>query len=119
MKGVFEKICRDFTMDHPDSSFTKVGRWWHKGKEIDIVALDEKTKEITFFECKWKNLKENEAKKIIKDLKEKAKYVNWFNGKESYGLIAKKIQNKKKLRKEFIAFDVEDFEKWFGRYKKH
>ena len=29
-------------------SFTKIGKWWHKDKEIDLVALNEKTKEILF-----------------------------------------------------------------------
>jgi AAA+ ATPase superfamily predicted ATPase len=32
-------------------SFSEVRRWWHKDKEIDVVLLDEDTKEILFVEC--------------------------------------------------------------------
>ncbi|MGC8899112.1 MAG: ATP-binding protein [Candidatus Micrarchaeia archaeon] len=33
--------------------FSKIGRWWHKDKEIDIIALNEERKQILFCECKW------------------------------------------------------------------
>ena len=31
----------------------KVGRWWNKNEEIDLVVMDEK--HICFIECKWQN----------------------------------------------------------------
>jgi len=34
----------------------KIGRWWDKGYEIDIVAYNSKDK-FMFFECKWRNRK--------------------------------------------------------------
>ena len=34
-------------------NFTRIGKWWHKDKEIDVAALNEKTKEILFGE--WKD----------------------------------------------------------------
>ena len=74
--------------------FTKIGRWWHKDKEIDIVAVDEFNNEILFGECKWKS--NVDAKKILKELKEKAKDVQWNNEtrKEKYAIFAKSFKTK-------------------------
>jgi hypothetical protein len=80
--------------------------------EIDLVALNEETKEIGFFECKWKDLSEKETRALLEKLKEKSKSVDWNKDKrkEYFGIIAKKIENKNKLRKEdFLVFDLEDF----------
>lgn len=33
----------------------KVGRWWDKNEEIDIVALNEDEKKALFGEVKWSN----------------------------------------------------------------
>ncbi len=118
----FEEICKEFLMENSSIYFTKMGRWWghyknnneRKEIEIDIIALEENKKEIYFFECKWKELKENDANKIIKDLKEKAKYVEWFNEErnEMYGIFGKRIEGKENLRKEgILAYDLEDINK--------
>jgi len=107
---VFEQIAKEFLIKK--IHFSKIGRWWHKEEEIDIVALDENKKEITFFECKWKNLHYNQALKLLEKLQEKANHVKWFNKKrkEHYGVIARKIENKDELRKKgFIAYDLDNF----------
>ncbi len=116
MGEVFEDVCRKNLrrMNIPvfRSPGTKIGRWWHKDKEIDIAALNEDTKEIAFFECKWKDLSRGEVLKIIEELKEKAGYVRWNNNerKEYYGVIAKKIEGKDTLRLDgYPAFDLRDF----------
>ncbi|RLG14184.1 MAG: ATP-binding protein [Candidatus Nanohalarchaeota archaeon] len=111
----FEDISKQFLIENRDKlpfKFTKIGRWWHKDKEIDLVALDENKKQICLFEVKWKDLKEKQAMKILEELKEKSKYVEWKQGrrKEYFGLLAKKIENKNSLRKEgYEVFDLEDF----------
>lgn len=113
---VFEKVCKQYLLQKKDKlpfRFTKIGRWWHKDKEIDIVAINEETKEIGFFECKYRSLKLKEAKDILNELKEKSKYVDWDQEKrtEYFGLIAKKIERKEVFRKDGskIVFDFEDF----------
>jgi AAA+ ATPase superfamily predicted ATPase len=100
--------------------FEKIGRQWgkirgaSKGKntyEIDIAALNEKTKEILLVECKWKDLNENAAGKVLSDIKEKSGFVLWNNDsrKDYFGLIAKKIKGKENLRnKGFMVFDLDD-----------
>ncbi|MCK4458876.1 MAG: restriction endonuclease, partial [Methanosarcinales archaeon] len=55
-----------------------IGRWWHKDKEIDIVALNEKTAEIVFCECKWQNRETGVG--VLEDLLDKSKYVRWNDG---------------------------------------
>lgn len=74
----------------------KIGRYWYKDNEIDIIALNQNTKEILFAECKYKENVEQE--KILKKLKTKAKQVKWFNEerKEYYVIIAKSFKNKTK-----------------------
>ncbi|PKK85136.1 MAG: ATP-binding protein [Thermoplasmata archaeon HGW-Thermoplasmata-1] len=86
----------------------RIGRWWYKDTEIDLVALEEE--KAFFFECKWSDLKESEARGILAALREKAKLVGIKDNKaEIFGLFAKKIEGKEKLLKEgFMAFDLED-----------
>ncbi len=109
---VFEEVSRQFLIRSKPITFTKIGSWWHKDTEIDIACLDENKKEALFVECKWSRLKEREALQILGELKEKSKHVDYKRKKEYFGIIAKKIQSKEKLRKAgFFAFDLEDFEK--------
>ena len=73
--------------------------------------MDENEKEALFVECKWFNLAEKEALKILEGLKEKSKFVEWERKKEYFGLIGKKILGKENLRKEgWLVFDLEDVE---------
>ena len=75
--------------------FTKLGKWWYKDKEIDIIALNDQTKEILFCECKWSD--NVDAEKITKDLIEnKIPHVNWHNEerKEYIAIFAKSFKRK-------------------------
>ncbi len=115
MGKVFEDICEDMLrkrfLDIPINSF-EVRKWWHKDKEIDVAALNENTKEIAFFECKWKDLSRGETLKIIGELKEKAGYVKWNNDerKEYFGVIAKRVVGRDALRRDgYLVFDLRDF----------
>ena len=87
--------------------FNEVRRWWHKDKEIDIVAINETANEILFCECKWKD---NVApKKILYELKEKSKSVQWNNEtrKEYYAIFAKSFKEKIK-EPGVMLFDLDD-----------
>lgn len=121
---VFEKICKEFLIEKRKElpiNFSKIGRQWgaipgaEKKKnqyEIDLLALDNEAEQILFVECKWQNLKKERAKNILEELKKKSEFVEWNNKKrkEYFCLMAKKIENKKELRKEgFIVFDLGDF----------
>jgi len=100
-------------------SFSKIGRWWHKDMEIDIVALNERTKEILFCECKWQNKKTDVS--VLADLKEKAKYVIWNNEsrKERFVVVSKSgfTKDAESFAKEngFLLFDLNDLEKLLSK----
>jgi AAA+ ATPase superfamily predicted ATPase len=112
----FEKLVRTDVVKFCPFTVTRIGRWWgyhreneeRKELEIDIVALNEETKEILFCECKWKD-KVN-AEKILEDLKTKAMFVNWNNEKrkEYYAVIAKSFS---KRTESVLCVDLKDLEK--------
>jgi len=80
---------------------------------IPLVALNEKTKEILFAECKWQS-KVN-AKKICKELAEKSQYVQWHNDKrkESFVIFAKSFSRKIEEfeGRRVYCFDLRDLER--------
>lgn len=80
------------------------------------MALNEDERMIAFIECKWQNVDVRRSKHILTDLKRKVVLVKWGNNERSeiYGIIAKKIEGKEKLREEgYLVFDLEDIEAWF------
>ncbi|MEM2902854.1 MAG: ATP-binding protein [Candidatus Bathyarchaeia archaeon] len=90
--------------------FNWVGKWWHKDKEIDVVALNSETRNILFCECKWQ---ENvNAEEAVNDLKEKSKFVRWHNDEriEHYAIFAKSFKEKFK-EPNVLLFDLKDLEK--------
>ena len=75
-----------------------IGNWWGKNpekmkamnrEEIDIVAVNEKTKDILFGECKWSN--SLVGVNIYNNLKAKSKLIEWNNEKrkEHFVLFSK------------------------------
>ncbi|GFO98158.1 ATPase [groundwater metagenome] len=114
MGNIFEDICRKSLrgFDIPIFKFpgAKTGRWWYKENEIDIVALNDTTKEILFCECKWQD--EVNAKKVLAQLEEKTKCVLWNidNRKEYYAIFAKSFTDDFK-EPNVMFFDLNVFEK--------
>lgn len=78
---VYENVCRELLSEFRDKlfSFERIGRWWKKGEEIDIVGLNDKTKEIIFGECKWSDNPVDVG--VYFDLKRKSEEVEWNKGK--------------------------------------
>lgn len=109
---IFERVARKSLANKKLLPFkiTKIGKWWHKNVDIDIIALNERTKEISFFEVKWKDLKKEECEKILEELKKKAEHVNWHKNerKEFYGVIAKSIEEKEELKKNYLIYELPD-----------
>lgn len=93
---VFEHIARQYMVKemHSALKFNKIGKWWHKGAEIDIVAFDEAGKKAIFAECKWKE--RVNAMELAKQLNEKTSMVEWNNEerKEIFVIFAKSFSKK-------------------------
>lgn len=87
----YEEVSREITWRLRDLifPFEKIGKWWEKEKEIDVVGINNQTKQIVFGECKWSN--KPVGTNIYEDLKKKAGYVQWQKDKrkEYYILFSK------------------------------
>ncbi|ASJ09096.1 ArsR family transcriptional regulator [Thermococcus siculi] len=117
----FEGIAKQFLIElnkrgKLQFKFTKIGRWWHKNEEIDLVALNEREKKALFAEVKWTELKDREARGILRDLERKAELVGLDGWEKHYGLVVKKVKGKERLRGEgFLAWDLGDFKGLSGQ----
>ena len=103
----YERIAREFVR-RIDLGFqpVRVGRWWHKGEEVDVVAYDRNN--VALFEVKWKDLSRRDARKILRDLDRKGNLVP-LKGERKLGLIARNVNGKEELRDEgFLVFDLGD-----------
>jgi len=76
-------------------TFTAIGKWWYKNNEIDLIALDEQKQTSTFLETKWSNLTKRDCERTLQNLKIKAQHFRWNRKIENYGIIARKISEKK------------------------
>ncbi len=106
----FEDVCMEWLIDAKVFPLTKIGHWWHKDKEIDIIAVNELEKGILFAECKWQD--NVDAGKVLAELKEKAKSVDWSNGKrkENYAIFAKSFKGRIEGA---MLFDLKDMKLLF------
>lgn len=79
--GNYEKVAREIVRDHEAKLFTvsKIGKWWKKNEEIDVVAVNEEEKKILFGEVKWRN--KPIGVNIYEDLKRKSQLVEWGRGR--------------------------------------
>lgn len=78
--------------------FERIGKWWEKEKEIDIVGFNQKTKEIIFGEVKWSDKPVDVD--VCKKLRKKSEFVDWMrkNRKEYYILFSKSGFTKSMMR---------------------
>ncbi|CAB50361.1 Hypothetical protein PAB1413 [Pyrococcus abyssi GE5] len=110
---IFEKLVRnpEVFLRLTGFHFTKLGRWWRRGEEVNVLALNEREKKALLIEVKWKELSKREAKGILRDLGRKAELVGLDSWKRFYGVVAKKIDDMEELREEgWLAWDLRDFE---------
>jgi AAA+ ATPase superfamily predicted ATPase len=73
----YERAAKDIVADHEGKFFPllKIGRWWDRNEEIDIVAVNDEENKILFCEVKWSN--KPVGTDIYDDLKRKAGLVEW------------------------------------------
>ncbi len=110
----FEELARDIVRNFLD--YRKVGSWWNRrGDEIDIVALNEKKKEILFGEVKWRN--RPVGWNVVEELIGKKDLVQWHNEerKEKFLIVSKSGFTKKCLERMesegIMHWDLKDIER--------
>ena len=57
---VFEDVCRQYLRrenqrGHLPFRYSKIGRWWSKADELDVMAFDRREENFLVGECKYKN----------------------------------------------------------------
>ncbi len=74
---IYGDVCRAELSEKTElpCHFSKIGRYWDKNTEIDVVALAEEERTILFGECKY--LSEAVDADVLYQLQEKAKRVAW------------------------------------------
>ncbi len=116
---VFENIVREVLIKADVFEADAAGSWWNRrGDEIDIVALNEKKKEILFGELKWRN--KPMGCDVLDQLMEKKDLVQWYNEdrKERFILVSKSGFTEKCMRRMedegIMHWDLDDIEKLQG-----
>ncbi len=74
---MFERVAREFMVEISARNklpffVEDIGRWWSKGEEIDIVAINREKKKALLMEVKWSNLNEREVNRIMRELTNKS-----------------------------------------------
>ncbi len=113
----FEDYCQELVQSQILGSFNKIGRWWHKDKEIDFIAWNEEKKEILFGECKWRE-KVNSLE-VLRKLEEKTRFVAWNESKKNEILVIFAKSFSKKVSefngKKVCCLDLKDIEKFLKK----
>ncbi len=109
---IYERIGREFVADLAKKGKLPlrpqiIGKWWHKGEEIDLVLIDEKRKKAMLGEVKWKDLEEKEIYRILNDLERKAEKIPLEGYEIQYFILGRKIQGKEEVE-ECLLYDLED-----------
>lgn len=134
LEPLFQKRFEEFTQEfisYKFPNFTKIGKWFGKNpkkpkgeneEEIDVVAINEISKEILFGECKWSNKKIDVD--VYQKLKEKAELVDWNKNKrrEYFAIFSKEgfTQKMKEIamKEKVFLFDLNKIEEIFKRTTK-
>lgn len=116
MGQIFENICREVLVDMAGRNLLplraeKIGKWWWKDVEIDAVGLEKKEGKALAVEAKWGQLDYRDSKRLLADLSRKAMRIPGA-GEQVLGIMAKKIEDKEKMRGEgFLALDLRDLKR--------
>ncbi|RLE60129.1 MAG: ATP-binding protein [Thermoprotei archaeon] len=116
---VFEDIALQhfISLSHEGAfEFTKIGKWWQKDIEIDIVAIDEKKLNTYFIEVKWtkKPVDKRELYKLIS----KAQEFPWMRDRrrETYVMYSKAGYTFEK-EENIYTFTLKDIQTHFSKNK--
>lgn len=111
----FERVAKEFLVQELKLSEAK--RQWGKipgvekersTYEIDMLGKNEKN--TYAFEFKWQEIGYSGCVQILKGVKEKAENISRLPADLKFGIVAKKIKEKYKIRNMgFLAYDLEDF----------
>jgi len=111
---VFEKVGKQLLVElgkRGELPFkpTRIGRWWYKDLEVDIVALNQRKKKALLAEVKWSKLSEKDVSRIKAKLERISTSLGLEGYEMYYGVIAKEA-----VSKEELVWDLRDFDEIVG-----
>jgi len=112
---VFEKVGRQLLIElskRGELPFkpTRIGKWWYKDLEVDIVALNPRERKVLLVEVKWSKLSGKDISRIKAKLERISASMGLEDYEAHYGVIAREAEVKEEL-----VWDLEDFNKIAGR----
>ncbi len=98
-------------------TFTNIGKWWHKDVEIDLVAIDKKTRTAYFIEAKWS--KNPLTRKTLYRLISKSEKFPWRKNdrKNIYILYSRKGYTFTTDDENVKLYTLKHIEKTFNQHK--
>ncbi len=108
--SIFEDIARQFIMElirerKLNITPSRVGRWWRRDEEVDLVVIDDRSRRALLIEVKWSDLSERDVLRVIGRLQGKGDLL--LNGYEkSYGIVARSAKKVNGL----LVWDLRDFD---------
>ncbi len=88
---------------------TRVGSWWHREDEIDVVVLDDVNDRAVLVEAKWSELSAREARVALDRLRARASRIPW-RGEKRYILAAKEVHGNPCLLPDEALVTLKDYE---------
>lgn len=85
-KNIFAELCRNKEISFVPS---RIGAYWNKNEEIDVVAIDESNKRIFAAECKYYTEGKAVDVDVYAKLVEKCKSDDFAGYKLTYGIFSK------------------------------
>ncbi len=88
---------------------SKIGKWWYRGEEIDVVILDEVNNKILLCEVKWSTLTHRDVRRILDKLRSTASRIPW-GGEQLYVVAAKEVIGTPRLLVDEIVITLKDYD---------
>ncbi|MEN6518193.1 MAG: ATP-binding protein [Methanospirillum sp.] len=95
--------------------YARIGTWWHRGDEIDIVCLRDDERRVLFCEVKWQDAVD--AVEVLERLREKAPLVAWHNDRrdEYFCVVARSFSRRPAADGRTLCLDLDDLAAWVAR----
>lgn len=92
MSYVYEDVCREKLFNEYAEKINRIGKWWDKNTEIDIVGVSDYDKFVVFAECKYRNNKVGID--VLNSLIDKSNKINEY----------------KDYKKEYVIYSLSGFD---------
>ncbi|RLF08706.1 MAG: ATP-binding protein [Thermoprotei archaeon] len=111
---IYERIAKKLLQSYPHVPFriTKIGREWGKSSrgeayEIDLLGYNRNKTKYLALEVKWSDLNSRDIERILKRLRKTIEKIG-VKGEIFYGVIARRIYDKKEIKNNLILLDLKD-----------